>query len=254
MWFMLVSSSVHASFQNRIKFFLIKIVGEERAFEVFKWQAVEFPVIPKVTENATSIKQVEIDQREGKIQNQRRMELGTTYLAELYEVTRNIKASSNDMAKWFQALSHGASREGIYRALVLDSTYAGLENYNVKITEETLSFAHAFSERFLDKKYSDEQMTSLGLYSLKRIFVEKVLEIIENYELNDQESFFRWYAHFSFYLAKDFKNQWDIDIRKNASLIYHYEWAKKVPIQFVKSEVIIKLHKIFNKLNNQQLI
>jgi hypothetical protein len=66
--------------------------------------------------------------------------------------------------------------------------------------------------------------------------------------VNNLDDLYKWYAVFSFELAKDYgpilKNQ----LRQDQRFDYHLIWAKNMPIQHIKSEFIIKLHMVMNGL------
>ena len=52
--------------------------------------------------------------------------------------------------------------------------------------------------------------------------------------------------------ARDFQYAFLNDVRQSKSYDYHLNWAEKVPRQHMKSEIIIKIHRVFNSLQKVQ--
>lgn len=179
---------------------------------------------------------------------ERRRQFDYKFLEELFLVTRKSEAKDEDLANWMNTLDQGGSREGIYQALVLDDVYNSLESIEEAPTKKLLDFSLSFSQKFLGETFKLESLEKLNLYSLKRIFTEKGLDLMEYYETKDLDALYRWYANFSAMLAKDYGALLLSDIRKDQSAEYHYEWAKSMPVQHIKSEFIIKLHIVMNGL------
>jgi hypothetical protein len=117
-----------------------------------------------------------------------------------------------------------------------------------KPSQRLLDYCLKFSQKFLGQTFKTESLVQLNLYSLKRIFTEKGIDLLEYYEVKDLDSLYRWYALFSADLAKDYAPLLKTQLRQNTSAEYHYEWAKSMPIQHIKSEYIIKMHMVMNGL------
>jgi hypothetical protein len=169
-------------------------------------------------------------------------------LQELFQVTRKTEASDEDLASWLNTLDQGGSREGVYQALVLDEVYAGLENEATPSSNKLLDFGLKFSQRYLNQTFNKESLAQLNLYSIKRILTEKSLDLMEYYEVHNLENLYQWYAVFSFELAKEYSPLLKTPLRQDQRFEYHYQWAKNMPIQHIKSEFIIKLHAVMNGL------
>ena len=71
---------------------------------------------------------------------------------------------------------------------------------------------------------------------------------MENYEVNKLEDLYQWYSVFSSELAKDYDMLLKAPVRKDPRLEFHLKWAESMPVQHIKSEFIIKLHKVMNGL------
>lgn len=213
---------------------------------------VVMPTIPQVVKKSTDVasytKKTKPSTEYDKLPAERKRQFDYKFLQELFIVTRKTDAKDEDLVNWLNTLDQGGSREGVYQALVLDEVYNGLESIEEKPTKKLLDFCLKFSQKYLNQTFKAESLTQLNLYSLKRIFTEKSLDLIEYYEVNDLDQLYRWYAIFSADLAREQGSWLKSPIRQNDSAKYHYEWAKSMPVQHVKSEFIIKLHTVMNGL------
>lgn len=221
--------------------FANKLLGE-------KVEEISLPDLPVVNKSATmTTPDEEIDQRESKLSADQTKQFNFYYVRELYTATRNLKANDDELSKWLNAMEQGATREGVYRALVLDNTYAGLENYPSPLTDSAMEFAVHLHNIYLGKPLSKEGVMNINFYTLKRISVENALDIIDSYR-GKEEDLYRWYAVLSAEIAEKFPTVWNGKIRGVKDRSTHFDWAKSVPFQHLKSEVIIKLHLVFNHL------
>lgn len=214
--------------------------------------ALVMPEIPQNFKKSTDVgsytKKTKDPTEFDKLPAERKRQFDYMFLEELFKVTRKTEAKDEDLVNWLNTLEQGGSREGIYQALVLDEVYNGLESMEEKPTKRLVDFSLNFSQKFLGQTFNPESITQLNLYSLKRIFTEKGLDLLEYYEIKDLDALYRWYALVSADLAKNYEPLLKSDIRSNPSEIFHYEWAKDMPIQHIKSEFIIKLHTVMNGL------
>lgn len=214
--------------------------------------ALELPEIPQNFKKSTDVgsytKKTKEPTEFDKLPAERKRQFDYMFLEELFKVTRKTEAKDEDLVNWLNTLEQGGSREGIYQALVLDEVYNGLESIEEKPSKRLVDFSLNFSQKFLKQTFNPESITQLNLYSLKRIFTEKGLDLLEYYEIKDLDALYRWYALVSADLAKNYEPLLKSDIRSNPSEIFHYEWAKGMPIQHIKSEFIIKLHTVMNGL------
>jgi hypothetical protein len=169
-------------------------------------------------------------------------------MEELFLVTRKTEAKDEDLSNWLNVLDQGSSREGVYQALVLDEVYNGLESISEKPSKKLLAFCLKFSQKYLNETFNVESLNQLNLYSLKRIFTEKGLDLLELFEAQDLDYINKWYANFSADLAKDYEPLLKTQIRKVPNAKFHYEWSINMPVQHIKSEYIIKMHTVMNGL------
>lgn len=221
----------------------IKLIGES---PVKPEEAIALPALPKLVSDARS---VDVYNKVDKVVLKPELEAKYyyTYIREIYEVTRQTKPNDDEVAKMFNVLSQGGSREGIYHSLVLDSTYGGMENYDKPVKSNAADFAVYFYDRYLGKKIVKESLKGMNVYSLKRLVGDKALDIIDAYGEN-RDDLEKWYAVMSSDLASKFPTLWTGKMRKDTSSLNHKDWASKVPLQHIKSETLIKLHGAFNSM------
>lgn len=213
---------------------------------------IEMPAIPQVVKKTTDVesytKQTKDPTEFDKLPTDRKRQFDYKFLEELFLVTRKTEAKDEDLSNWMNTLDQGGSREGIYQALVLDEIYSGLEGMEDKPSPRLLDYSLNFSQKYLNQTFKKENLEKLNLYSLKRIFTEKGLDLLEVYETKDLEALYKWYANWSAELAKNYEPLLKSQVRKDTSAKFHYEWAKGMPVQHIKSEFIIKLHTVMNGL------
>lgn len=249
--------AVEAAWKSKLRDVITQIAGVEWGNKILgklpeSTPDFDMPVIPKQIKTSTNVesytKKTKDPTEFDKLPRERKRQFDYKFLEELFMVTRKSEPRDEDLSNWLNTLDQGGSREGIYQALVLDEVYSGLESIEEKPSKKLLDFSLSFSQKFLNQTFKTESLGELNLYSLKRIFTEKSLDLMEYYEVNDLDSLYRWYAIFSADIAKDYAPLLKSEIRKNPSATFHYEWAKGMPIQHIKSEFIIKLHTVMNGL------
>jgi hypothetical protein len=246
------------SWKARLRSVITRVAGEEWSGKILgplpveEKSELEMPQIPREVKKSTDLtsysKKTKDPTEFDKLPAERKRQFNYKFLEELFLVTRKTQARDEDLANWLNTLEQGGSREGIYQALVLDEVYNGLESMEEKPTKRLLDFSLKFSQKFLRQTFRPESLSQLNLYSLKRIFTEKGLDLMEYYEVRDLDALYRWYALFSANAGKEFGVLMHSPIRKNDSPRYHYEWAKSMPVQHIKSEFIVKLHTVMNGL------
>lgn len=224
------------------------VAGAEWADKIFgPSDEITLPAIPKVEKNAKEAIERK-DEKASKISPEQAKKLDYAYLMELFDVTRRSKPSQKEVNDWMNVLSQGGSREGVYRGLVLDQTYYGLENFQRPVSDKVAEFAFQFMQKYLGQNTELEKLKAANFFTLKRVLTEKSLEVIDEYLKNNPEECYRWYAVFSAEMGGRFTPIWKNDLRKSSSKKEHMHWAELVPEQHLKSEVIVKLHAIFNNL------
>lgn len=212
-----------------------------------KKEIIVLPKIPKVTYDAHSVETFNKKQDKIVLSSTDEERYFYCFANELFITTKQVKPTKVDLQNAIYILSRGATREGVYRSVVLDSSYGNLEKTNSPIKEPALSFSIYFYNTYTDTKTKPSNFRALDFYSLKRVASEKALETIDAFgeNRNDLES---WYAVFSSDLAEHFPQVWTNNLRGNTSKEIHKSWASNKPIQHVKSEVVLKLHAVLNSL------
>lgn len=252
-----VFAQTEANWKSKLRTFIQPIIGQTWSEKILgpTPQApkgeMQLPDIPRQFKQATSVKAkinkgvTEFDQ----LPEKTKAKFDYTFLKELFLVTRQTEAKDEDLNNWLNVLAQGGSREGVYQALVLDEVYASLENLEEKSNSKLIDFTSNFSQKFLATNIKRESLEGLNSYSLKRILTEKSLDLMEYYETKDLDYLYRWYALASVEIAKNEQSSiLKSEIRKNQIPEYHYAWAKAMPLQHIKSELIIKLHSLMNAL------
>lgn len=225
-----------------------KILGPAPVAEI----ELKLPEIPKNFKSTTDVGSLTRLQKEtteyDRLPAERKRQFDFKFLQELFLITRKTEARDEDLVNWLNTLDQGGSREGIYQALVLDDVYAALENMDEKPTDRLLNFTEDFGKKFLAQRFTKESLAQFNLYTLKRTMTEKGLDLLEYYETKDLEALYQWYAAFSAYIGAPYAPLLKTEIRQASDQRYHYQWAKNMPIQHIKSEFIIKMHTVMNGL------
>lgn len=242
----------------KLREFITGIAGEEWGNKILgtppapSLPEIVLPEIPAQIKKATDVGTYSKKEKGltefDKLPTEKKIQFNFKFIEELFLVTRKVEAKDEDVANWLNTLEQGGSREGVYQALVLDEVYNGMESMEEKPTPKLLDFCLNYSQKFHKQTFKIESLNQLNLYSLKRIFTEKGLDLLEYFEVRDLDALYRWYALFSEEVANKGSAHMTSQIRKNQSAKYHYEWAKNMPIQHIKSEYIIKMHSMMNGL------
>lgn len=222
----------------------VKLIGADKTISI---DELPMPTIPAIVSDARSV--AVYDKKQDKIVLKPELEEKYYYgfIKELYQSVRLEKPNEDEVAKMMNVLSQGGTREGLYRSLVLDNMYAGMENWDKPVKKPTGEFAIYFYQKYFNKKISKESFNDMNVFTLKRLIAEKALEILDAYASN-REDMEKWYGNMSADLAMRFPHIWASNLRKNPSAIAHKKWAEKVPVQHIKSEVIIKIHTALNSM------
>ena len=243
------------SFAEKMRPSLMKYVGEEwtskligKAVEVKVAKLViALPALPKLSVDARST--AVFDKKPDKVILKPEMEAKYyfAFIKEAFEATRQTKPNDDEIAKLMNVLSQGGTREGVYHSLVLDASYAGLENLDKPIKSNAADFAVYFYDRYIGKKIAKESLKGMNIFSLKRLVADKALDVVDAYG-NNREDLEKWYAVMSSDLALKFPSTWTGKMRKDTDSLNHKTWASKVPLQHIKSEMLIKIHGAFNSM------
>jgi hypothetical protein len=250
------------SWKTNLRTLVTSIAGERWGEKLFGEPPVPaaleipMPTIPQMAKKSTDIssytKQSKGPTEYDGLPPQKKRQFDYAYIKELYQVTRKSDPKDEDLASWLNTLDQGGSREGIYQGLVLDEVYSALEEIEERPSKRLLEFCKKFSQKYFNQTMKDESLVQLNLYSLKRILTEKGIDLMEFFETKDLEELYRWYAHFSADTALDAGAILASPLREQKDVNFHYQWAKKMPIQHIKSEFIVKLHKVMNGFQQSQ--
>ena len=208
---------------------------------------INIPQIPKVNYDTLSLEIYARKPDKIILSSKDEAQFHYCYLKEIFEATRKTKPSEEDLKKNMFILERGATREGIYHSLVLDGVYLKLESKPRAIKAPASEFAMHFCTTYTGYKLSYDTLKSQNIYTVKRIVAEKAIEVMDAFgdNRNDLEN---WYAVLSSDIADQFPHIWNNNLRSEPSRNIHKEWASNVPVQHIKSEVLIKLHSIFNSM------
>lgn len=249
------SLSAHGSlneFKSKIRPYVEEYLGDEVAIKIFgpKKETITLPEIPIVNNSAldATVFNEKEDPKSKDISKKDKEQSDYFFVEEVYLATRKVAASSEELNRWVSILSQGGKREGVYRALVLDDTYRGLENYEDTPNDLMMNFTSYYLSTFLNKKVKKEALAKVNFYSLKKLVVKNTLDVADEFIKNDKQNLYRWYAVFSSDLATRYPEAFDKKLRKIGDRSVHLNWANKFPDQNVKSEIIIKIHHVFNYL------
>ena len=236
--------------KNFFRPYISKILGQEITLKYFgpKRIHLNLPPIPTIYSDATSTKIYHHSIRNVSINKQKASRYHVSYLKEIMQVTRKVRASEQQLSTWYNVLSQGGTREGVYRAIVLGDLYTSLEKDERPIGDPLIEFSISYFQKYLHKNITASQIERSNFFSLKRVLCEKTLELIDSFPTNN-DHLERWYALLSAELAKRPELTFNSKIRKSSDPLLHYNWAKSVPTQHIKSETLIKMHLFMNKLN-----
>tara|TARA_Y100000780_G_scaffold132772_1_gene119518 strand:- start:246426 stop:247244 length:819 start_codon:yes stop_codon:yes gene_type:complete len=262
----LLSFSAHSldleKYKEQIRGHVKSMFGEEISNKLLgeKKVSLELPNIPKVEVDATSTKVYSDKNRaiekQGSsfksLSNKEKRKYQVAFIQELYEVTRNSEPKQDDVIKYLNVLEQGGSREGVYRAITLDDVYSSLESYDETPEKALSDFTVKYGEKYLGRVFDGSSIRKLNLWSIKRIITEKTLEVMDVLA-NNPKDLYTWYAVFSAELATKYPKVWQTKIRSTQDPRVHLNWASQAPFQHIKSETIIKLHKLMNFLNQSNL-
>jgi hypothetical protein len=224
----------------------IKIIGAEKVVVIL--DEVSMPVIPKIDDNAKSTAVYDRIKEKITIKPEIEQKFNYAFINGLYEATKQSKPNDDEIGKAMNVLSQGGSREGVYRSIVLDSVYGGMENWDKPVKKNSADFAVYFYGKYFGKKVAIKSFEGMSIYTLKRLVTEKALDLADSFGDEKRGDLEKWYGIMSADLAMKFPLVWSNTTRKNSSALFHKSWAQKVPVQHIKSEMIIKIHSAFNSM------
>jgi len=244
------TESEPTGFKDLLRPYLVKIIGTEYTDKILG-EAPKFltlPKIPKVTENAKTAVSAENQKLNDEKLKKDNEKYDFYYVDEVFKATKKSPASETEMQEWLNALRQGASREGLYRSIVLGNEYRELERFEDSPTEKVIDLSIKILNKYLDLDADRDSLVKINSYTHKKIIVEKCLEVIDVFASTSMDDLSAWYGVLSAELATDYGYIWKNKSRTKISAFDHQAWAKNVPLQHIKSEVIIKLHMVYNAL------
>jgi hypothetical protein len=238
---------------------LTKLLGEEKANKLYGIEPepvvveeeIKMPVIPKPKKESTSAEShtlgLSAKSKFRFLTEQQVQQLDYAFLQDLFFAVKKVKVSDEEIGLWMNTLTQGGSREGVYRAIVLDSKYTMLEEQPSTTNPKVQDFMVQFMDKYLNQKVKVESLQPLNIFSLKRILTEKTLEVFDEIK-KKPEDFYNWYSIMQGDLAKQYGAQLKGKMAKEVDAKKHKHWAKEMPEQHLKSEIIVKIHTILNSL------
>ena len=244
----LLAQETEPTFKEKMRPWVEKFVGAEWSVKLLgaKPSVIELPELPKVKNDtkSTAVYDKKVDDKKTGLSKEEEQKINYFFIKELYASVRGVEPQGEELNRWMNALDQGGTREGVFRALILDNEYAGLENYNKAPTDGVVALTKWFFPRFVGLEIPNVE--KIGFYTLKREASERALEIMDAFR--DRAQMVAWYAVLSAELAEKYPGAFKIDLRKSTSKERHKRWAETNPEQHIKSEVIIKLHTVYNFL------
>lgn len=246
-------ANAESGWVGSVRPYVEKFLGDEIAVKLFGEKApteMALPKIPKVENNSTSTRSLPVEGAKIKLSAKDLASFNQLFVQELYEATRQREANANDVAKWMNVLSQGGTREGVYRSLVLDAAYAGLEGGPFPMTPKAAEFASEFMQKYVGKQVSQKAMNSATYYTVKRIITDDALDIADEFLYEGRmDDLYTWYAVMSSEFATKYSGAFKLKSRQETDPSWHKSWAEKVGWQVLKSELIIKVNSIVNLLS-----
>lgn len=224
--------------------FANKLLGEDP-------NQINMPEIPEIKTNNKSVQGLYIKPKvELKFDKEQMKHFNYIFIQEIVKAVRQVEPSGEEVSRWMNVLSQNGSREGVYSALVLDNTYMGLQNLDRLVSDSVLIFTVDYLLKYVNKTITKEKLAKVNFFVVKREIAERTLQVIDELFKEKGDNIYDWYAIFSSEMAKKYPQVMDNDVRKVTDALSHRAWAKSVPDQFVKSEILIKLHRVFNYLQS----
>ncbi len=245
------------SFKEEVRPYLQNLLGESLSNsilgtppEVVEVKEITLPPIPKVERDATSVKSNinEENINKNSIPLKKMKDLNVFFIREVYQEVKGVEVDQKSLGQWINVLEQGGTREGVYRALINDVEFLKLAEKPKPLTNNSIEFIDYYSKTYLKLSYSKATLETANFYSLKSDLTDSTLEVMDAFAGRFNE-LYDWYAVLSADLATKYPLAFRFETRKNTSKEFHRSWAASVPIQMIKSEVIIKLQQVLNALN-----
>ena len=213
---------------------------------------IKLPKIPLLKNGASELSLIPLEKKSKTFTKEQMGSFYYSYIHSLYEEILDRVPTSEEEEKWMNTLMQGASEEGVYRGVILSTEYlekAFDENYP-EASDPYIAFAGYYAKNYLGVALPPEMIKNRNPYKISKELVNKSLELIDYFAAKDLPALYSWYAVLSSDLATRFKI-WDPQKEKMRTLTApetHYKWAEISSYGLIKTEIIIKLHKVFNRI------
>ena len=211
---------------------------------------ISLPKIPTIDRNPKDFTQ--IGKKNDRLDNpfyqqltgKQRIELAIGLVHEVYLAVLERNPKIEEKENKVNILLQEGSREGIYHSLVLGREYRHHESVQNLLSDRNKKFVSHHFEIYLGIKINRQQLEKMDFHTVKRLTVARSLEVID--ALQKKTDVHSWFAVFSEMMANTI--EWKQKHRKLVTRKHYFHWAKKIPLDILKSEVIIKIHLLMNSL------
>ena len=244
----LTASNIYSS--ENIFYFLKKSIHNFLSPKDVDQPAISLPEIPTVNRDPKDFTQIgKEDDRKNypfykQLTRKQRIELAIGVINELYLVILGRYPKMEERKNKVNVLLQKGSREGIYHALVLGQEYRYDESVENLLSDQNKKFLSHHFEMFLGLKIDRTKLKKMDFHTAKRLVIARSLEVIDAFDRRAHVD--SWFSVFSETMAK--KLEWEQKHRKMTSRKHYFHWAQKIPLDILKSEVIIKIHHLMNSL------
>ena len=213
-------------------------------------KAIVLPKIPIVKldpKDATQIGQVDdrlVNKFYQGLTRVQKTDLAVGFTNELYHVILGRLPTAKELRGRVNALLQGGSREGVYHSLVLGGEYHRHERQKNQLNNPVQQFVLNYLATYVNLQIAPQQLGPSNFHQIKRMVVEKSLEVIDAFSSRSDIS--AWFAVFS--MALENQGRWQQKHRQLKTDRRYLQWAERVPVDILKSEVMIKLHRTMNSL------
>jgi hypothetical protein len=170
----------------------------------------------------------------------------------------------SDFVRWANALNQGASLEGVYNGLVHSTNYQRLEALPSSASPGALKvFGEEFA--FLVQEHqaaspaptlqtlsegASKQYVGASIYTLKRVLGDEALLLVASKnEFRERLAF--WYSKWVVRMTQ--RNiDFGLALRNKPDEAFHYKWALNTSEDRIKWEILNRLHRVLNEVNQQK--
>lgn len=193
---------------------------------------------------------------ESSLENKKKAELLGEIVTVLFGTAKIDSLNQDEINEAKKMIEAGASLEGVYSRLAFGESYRKLESVKLPASETwLLEFDHQMNllESSSQLKIQLEIATpwiegarGASIYRLKRWLGQAGIQVIDRLKAKDSHPELElWYSKWA---AKEASEaiSFGLPQRKNPSEAFHLAWAKGVPEDLLRWEVLNRLHRILN--------